>query len=133
MSEFQFDTSGKAYRSISETTLEAVYWSDLSPFVQGYVEAMMQAANEVVWPGIPQFRNAMGGALDLKFSDLAPENLARIMEDCERFAKEFGEWPGKEHGYGWWIGRQRGSYSPQFPPLTVYLGDDGKVYLRDAR
>lgn len=61
------------------------------------------------------------------FSDLAPETLARIREDCAAYRQRLlpSDLNHARYGEGFWIDRQRaGSH---FPPLTLYLGDDGKV------
>ncbi len=124
MTTFKLDTSG----AIIPLNLHgeqaphlAAIWEDLDPFVQGYVEALLRPAYE---PGV--FIDAF------HFTDLAHETLARIKEDCERFTVLYGEWPLPEHGRGFWIGRQKDKHSPEFEPLTLYLGDDGLIYLRDA-
>lgn len=71
------------------------------------------------------------------FSDLAPETLAAIRKDCA--AANDGKWLGYRDTAGcgamFWKERQQGFLNgdgPKFPPLTVSLGDDGKVYLREA-
>lgn len=64
------------------------------------------------------------------FSDLAPETLARIMEDCAamlsamRAVRLSDE--GADLGRKAWEERQAGNWAG-FPPLTVILSDDGKV------
>lgn len=76
------------------------------------------------------------------FSDLAPETLARIMEDCERYITHAKR---KEHdqrffrdnaglGEVFWAVRQtdKAVWAYVFRPLTPYLGEDGKVYLREG-
>lgn len=108
--EFKLDTSGD---------VGGKSWSDLSPFAQGYTAPILEAV------GAP-------------FSDLAPETLARIIADCEYVV-------GVERGHdrhvsrcadegaSLWRKRQSplagGQPEPAYglPPLTVQLGDDGKV------
>lgn len=96
-------------------------WYSLSPFTQGYVEAVFASENDP----------AVGG-----FSDLAPETLARIIADCEEFAvfarklnqKEVTAFVSTFHwGATFWNYRQADRWPNAFPPLTVELGDDGKV------
>ncbi len=98
-------------------------WSDLSPFVQGYVEALLRHLNrDLLVDG------------EVPFGRIAPETLARIMEDCETIQRMFSNFsevfpinPGRE----FYIRRQRGNYrSHGFPPLTVSLNDDGKVVFQ---
>lgn len=160
-----FDTSGCVYgvgdrghdKDVGYKT-----WGNLSPFVQGYVEAMFAslfdpknrgweyspAHNGYIHPNHkhgPNHRGLMAGwdqypsevsaedAWDIDhyannptFSDLAPETLARIMEDCERFADLHGNATTAQTAAIFWRNRQAGGY-PSFPPLTPFLGDDGKV------
>lgn len=65
-----------------------------------------------------------------RFSNLASETVVRIREDCARFQHSWGAHnnPAKL-ARNLWAKRQEGAY-PDFPPLTVYLDDDGKVCLR---
>jgi hypothetical protein len=94
------------------------HWSDLTPFCQGYVEAMFSG------PALPR----VGLLWEwVGFSDLAPETLARIIEDCEALRPS----PVTvEHGRTVWKQRQEGKAGPDFPPLAVSLGDNDKVYTR---
>lgn len=68
----------------------------------------------------------------LAFSELAPETLARIIADCEAWRREFAGRTAETSadrpnmGGEFWRIRQEGKRST-FPPLTVQLGDDGKV------
>lgn len=137
---FQLDATGFVARqdgghfSINNAALACVRWSDLDPFTQGYVEKVLWAAGGQISPT----------RLYLGFSDLAPETLARIVEDCARF-RSYGEHEGfkccddtGEHGRQFWEKRNWRPWPAHaavyerdgFPPLTAYLGDDGKVYLR---
>lgn len=136
MAKFQLDTSGAVERPAGYTGWgvdRALTWEDLSPFVQGYVEALFASANRFECKA--ECLAPCSDCLDeagpqVGFSDLAPETLALILKDCERFEALYGEWPLVEHGRGFWSGRQRDKHSPEFPPLTPALADDGKVYLR---
>lgn len=124
-------------------------WDDLSPFTQGYVEALFATFST-------EFQKEWGASnLQVRFSDLAPETLARIIADCEvfedancdplndaEFATDDRQGP-TEAGAAFWLDRQGGAAfeadwpepyggaltraSKPFPPLTVQLGDDGKV------
>ncbi len=103
-----------------------IRWSDLSPFAQGYVEGLFAA---IEYPACQDTAYLPKG-----FSDLAPETLAAILKDCE--AQEHravfkGPDAGRVAGDLFWILRQRGELAA-CPPLVPYLGDDGRVYLREA-
>jgi hypothetical protein len=130
MAGFTLDTSGDVtFPAIIEMTVEpdgialSYRWSDLSPFAQGYVEAMF-ASHRLV----REDRNYAG------FSDLAPETLALILRDCE--VAGWGYQDRADIGREVWQARQRGEYRDRprpFPPQTPYLADDGKVCLREGR
>lgn len=127
MSAFTLDTSGFVEGRPEGVRTKRFYWTDLDPFAQGYVEALLTA-----------FWNTVLYATRIKprgFRDLAPETLAAILKDC-------AAQPGNDHlvctttrqhdnGVLFWRKRQRGEVEG-FPPLTPYLGGDGKVYLREA-
>lgn len=138
---------------------EVVRWSDLSPFEQGYVEAMFASgvrqcerccgngeliADEARYlspldgdkgdEAVGDCPNCSGrGEFTLGgFSDLAPETLAAIRKDCSAIVALYQPHIegriGASAGEGFWLGRQLGHYATDgFPPLTVTLGDDGKV------
>lgn len=98
-------------------------WGDLTPFAQGYIEALLTdfASRFALMP-------PTGPAREVAFSDLAPETLARIIADCAAaclhpmpFCATYSA-----EGGSFWSERQDGVYVA-FPPLTVWLGDDGKV------
>ena len=120
MSGFQLDTSGYVHCD-DPARVHMITWSDLTPFCQGYIEAMFA-----------------GGSWDLgRFSDLAPATLQRIIGDCEAALADrlcaFTNHP--ESGAMFWRERQANQLNgmhPHFPPLTPYLGDDGLIYLREA-
>jgi hypothetical protein len=124
-----FDTSG-AVTIIEEFApgcdhVKRVEWSDLSPFAQGYVEAMARVRAAEIAEVRPLFA----------FSDLAPETLALILRDCESARLILGRRDSSTDAGKWlWITRNSNPHmtTSGFPPLTPYLGDDGKVYLRVA-
>lgn len=65
------------------------------------------------------------------FSDLAGEALARIIADCRSKTAASLTTLVAYEGKRFWERRQAGE-DAYFPPLTVALGDDGRVYLREA-
>lgn len=126
---FQLDTSGRVECAASFQPIGWAIWSDLSPFTQGYIEALFaseaEAAAKAWW-----LRKS--GPFDIPrpgFSDLAPEALARIIADCEvgrEIYAGIGPRTQAEKGRQFWEDRQA-EMMRRFPPLTVQLGDDGKV------
>lgn len=134
MSEFVLDTSGAVHGVIaSDGDLCANLWSDLSPFTQGYIEAL--------FAGVVDGSTRLTGNLDLipdewAFRHLAPETLARIIADCEAFAAGgLNDGAAYDVGTGrqFWEARQKGLWvTIDLPPLTVQLGDDGKVRFARA-
>jgi hypothetical protein len=119
-----------------------LYWSDLTPFAQGYVEALFASLATPPFTGHPhlQREGVCYGETIVGFSDLAPETLAAILKDCASFAniaEGLGAKAGAVEGRRFWGGRQRRfpgvgnpAWTTAFPPLTPYLDDDGRVYLR---
>lgn len=105
------------------------HWSDLSPFAQGYVEALFAGGVIGLSERTPLLSAPayLSGPRPFAFSDLAPEALALILKDCEDARRKLNA--NEVDGPWFWAWRQR-NQSPVFPPLTVYLGDDGKVRLR---
>lgn len=141
---FQLDTSGAVIGAVSWNSQEGqlarhreimhrrphgeTIWSDLSPFTQGYIEALFASKPLMELPqnGDDRPRPAPG------FRHLASETLARIIADCAAMEANKGKPGSREDGADCWAGRQEGrkpgDFSPHpFPPLTVQLGDDGKV------
>ncbi len=133
MSGFQLDTSGTVWRS-PQSAMGATQWSDLSPFAQGYVEALFAgAAIEFPAPGV-WMDDGQGTAREVGFSDLSPEALALILQDCEAFQASGVRYhysDSQAGGRGFFDDRQRGVFEG-FPPLTPYLSDDGKIHLRES-
>jgi hypothetical protein len=104
-------------------------WTDLDAFTQGYVEQVLKT----VWLSLDR-ATLDGMSLTgqcMAFSDLSPEALAAILRDCAEAQSKMGAAYGKHssEGAAFWANRQTGWYA-SFPPLSAYLGDDGKVYLR---
>lgn len=101
---------GQLYMGVGSGILDA--------FTQGYIEAMLT-----------EWRCERGGANDA-FRYLAPETLAQIIADCEAWrATDRGVYSEDNGlaGRSFWAMRQSQSGAPGFAPLTVQLGDDGKV------
>jgi len=131
---FQLDTSGYVEPPYSgPTCAPAIYWSDLTPFAQGYVEALFSSAEHPgyldVEPG-----SCDAGHMQVGFRHLDPETLARVIADCEAATVNGG---GSQNsstigGALFWSRRQGGADRKDgFPPLTVQLGSDGKVRFED--
>lgn len=98
---------------------QTVRWANLSPFTQGYIEALLQPSEAMHYSLMDRFAG---------FSDLAPETLARIIADCEaRSNALLPESRTHKAGAAFWGLRQEGRQGALLPPLTVHLGDDGKV------
>lgn len=131
---FQIDTTGEIVLPYPHLHPEACgyRWSDLSPFTQGYIEALFADLPGLDDKGrmIPRHPDVVPGVHVMGFSDLAPETLARIIADCEAMdvlrpgVSEDGD---RSAGRGFWELRQSGAYADRFPPLTIQLCDDGKV------
>ena len=156
----QLDTSGFVEVPVKTPSAAAPYthtrqharptrWSALDPFMQGYVGGASVSTGPIVkcrsygcnGRGYVSENNRSDnpckgcgttGKQPFAFSDLAPETLARIVEDCATRMAERPRLGSEKDGEHFWRARQRGTWEATFPPLTVYLGDDGKVYLREA-
>lgn len=135
MTTFKLETSGAVARppGIDDGGPYYIGWPDLPPFVQGYIEAAFKSAS--VYPNsaiLPWERHpGHNEPQPVGFSDLAPETLARIMEDCAVFFGVGGPWfpvGDYETGKQFWRTRQKGQWAYMcFRPLTLHLSDDGKV------
>lgn len=133
-SDFKLDTSGRVdgqvphlLRLRCQSFDSFILWSDLSPFLQGYTEALCAGIfDPVFWALTPKRAPA--------FSSLAPEALLRIIDDCNAFVSHpysaLCQYPAA--GRGFWSSRQAGT-RPEFPPLQAVLNDDGKVCLEEQR
>lgn len=122
MTDFQLDTTGEVRTPTTPAARPGLRWADLTPFTQGYIEALIKAANQTLSfnPKHPFRPNG--------FSDLAPETLARIIADCAA-VQAVGLPDTLEAGQTAWEARQQGM--THFPPLIIQLGDDGKVRFAD--
>jgi len=129
----QLDTTGTVegspYVNLDGQKFLSVGWAALDAFTQGYIEAALDR---------PELRDS---GCELGFSDLAPETLAQIIADCEAAVGLRVEPTGHtftntaQGGYLFWEARQTDNFmgAVGFPPLTVTLGEDGKVrFSQDA-
>ena len=140
MSAFTLDTSGAVHGVVaSDGDLCAVLWPDLTPFAQGYVEAMFTSLPGRWNDGQPTIRVGLQLVQRVGFSDLAPETLAAIRKDCADWQLAVRGLIANTEGWGrsFYDQRQTGwkmwptrDFGDRFPPLTVSLGDDGKVYAK---
>lgn len=160
MTEFTLDTSGVvASECLAQTDPTQpctcrqrgeIHWPDLSLFEQGYVEAMFASLREATNARLRKLANISGKSAQKSymaalsrairhdaaaFSDFAPETLAAIRKDCAARRLELVPSMGsrRRNGADFWKQRQHTNTAfRRFPPLTVTLGDDGKVYARAA-
>lgn len=106
-----------------------IAWTDLDAFTQGYVEALFESdLDNDGDPEVPAGLTLVG--LRKGFSDLALETLARIIADCERRMKgrHGTKFANNRYGRFFWDRVSIGELAGEgYPPLTVQLGDDGKV------
>jgi len=118
----EFDKSGYVEIERDKKRARIVLWDDLTLFTQGYIEALLcDGGDELSYEDISGENRRQAG-----FSDLAPETLARIVEDCEKIGWLFPVSPNRSGGWQAWAVRQTGKWLA-FLPLTVQVGDDGKV------
>lgn len=102
-------------------------WDALDAFTQGYIEA---AAEDLVRRMLddPDATYSVGQCRSAgSFAAFAPETLARIIEDCAWLCTDAASRAANaEAGREAWAVRQAGKMA-HAEPLTVLLGDDGKV------
>lgn len=118
MQQFTLDTSGAVPMPSAHGGSVPFRWGGLSPFAQGYVEALFASAEDAL--RYPDTGPGIGGG-HYGFSDLAPEALALILRKC-----------GPEAQRLWGDTREGGRLFWSSFPLAPYLGDDGRVYLRET-
>lgn len=132
-----FDTSGEVFdvNPLADGSHAFWTWEHLTPFQRGYVEALLHHAHDYL--GLRAGRYA-----PLGFSDLSPEALAMILADCEAFSRAIGKDPSHNAGLGrrFYENRQsrfsslwslhQAEFNAAFPPLRVFLSDDGKIHLQ---
>lgn len=122
---FQLDTSGSVEMPSGIMFGPSSYrWRDLSPFAQGYVEALLTAG--ICWPDPAEGYGPSSSVV--RFSDLHPETLAAILKDCEAAQARF-HLATHLDGVAIWKCRQIDQV-PGFPPLAIDIDSDGKVRLR---
>lgn len=127
---FQLDTNGfvglNLDGKVDPDWMNETAWTfaDLNAFTQGYIEAMFAGAAQD-GGSILMTLGAFYG-----FSALAPETLSRIIADCEantrNMVETFSDTAHRHAGGQFWTMRQE-DRAGRFPPLTIQLGDDGKV------
>lgn len=162
MPEFILDTTGQVLqpaqgRFVASATVK---WSDLDAFTQGYIEALFFTSKPVWEDGVTEedAQQAYDDMVEaLGFSDLAPEALARIIDDCAKFqagaamtamqaapgdaARNFPPGPtihaGRDfwytrngHGCGFWDGDWPGPYATQLTDAAKAFGEVD-LYLGD--
>lgn len=99
---------------------QTIWWNNLNAFSRGYIEALFAS--------ICPEEDGSRPILQASFSDIAPETLARIIADCAAFPSWSGRCDHSSHGGEvFFAQRQRGQWPDSFPPLTITLGDNGKV------
>lgn len=126
---FQLDTSGVV--PFEGGTLGVISWEGIGQrgglFAQGYVRALFQD----LWDKYPLIRQQGPRP---RFDWLAPETLARIMEDCGRASERLRD-ATASGGAAFWRMRQRGDFIGglfAWRPLTPYLGDDGLIRFKEV-
>jgi hypothetical protein len=145
-SSFKLDTFGAVSSVPGVSAIDApsyTTWRNLTPFAQGYVEAMLTPnpydVRSMGWRAdcprcvASKFTCDDHHRVKLGFSDLAPATLSRIIGDCERYRalnKRTPDWTCD--GRYFWERRQSDGCDTGFPPLTVSLGEDGLIYLAEA-
>lgn len=140
---FELDTSGEVVCPVSSPGNNVVFhwvWGNLSPFEQGYVEALF-ASGVAMYPNDHFMRTLPEGRKPWAFSDLHPETLEAIRKDCAAWLArhrwidraESGETFWRYRGLRTFPGRRFGYREMiPFPPLTPSLDNEGKVRLQAA-
>ena len=134
MGTFILDTSGTV--PFEGGTLGVLSWEGLGQlggaFALGYTEALLAT--------LPYMR---GGAFPTwyGFRHLHRNTLAAIVADCAAYGRYFSGTVPHENGGHFWRNRQHGhlrnvtndGVTRHYPPLAPYIGDDGKVRLREIQ
>lgn len=143
MAEFTLDTSGVVlpfHRYDLQWNAEPVgyRWPDLSPFAQGYVEALLRDA----WDQGVVILDRWGDGEDDTdqnrpgFSDLSPEALALILRDCEAMRETpigadpfLRDAPRSDIPLAHWLA-QRGTLREAGAAFWAYRNGDKDAFLR---
>lgn len=112
----------------------------LDEFTRSYIETAL-------WSSVDENGEPLDGLFDM--GDIAPETLARMVEDCRDFQQANGgdidDNPGRaghdfwltrnRHGAGFWdgdwpheVGRRLTAMSHAYGSIDLYLGDDGLIH-----
>lgn len=119
MSGFTLDTSGYVHGPEENGPAAGRWWSDLTPFEQGYVRELLREIELAAkWLDTVDPYRAPG------FSDLAPETFVAMRADCAAVAGAFRD--RANAGEQLWLDRQAGRH-PTLGRLTLTLDGDGKV------
>ena len=140
------DTSGTVHGVPGAPAGQGTYhpvdldWCDLTPFAQGYIEALMGdfvagLLTQTVGFDHPHIVAFGEKVRALAFHDLAPETLARIISDCAEMTDDEGDYTSgdREGGAEYWQDRQATLHPERLPPgsfwtpLTIQLGADGLI------
>lgn len=119
-----FDTSG--YIALPTTIIGGdlpcpLVWDNLTEFAQGFVAVSLETLQRRLL--------RQGRRVKLAFSDLSAEAIALIFTDCAKVnGADDAAWLNADAGRDFWIGRQLGGFANAgFPPLNIYLDEEGKV------
>ena len=137
-------TDAHAWHSANPGSYGEPMTAKLDTFTRAYIECALWSSND--WS-----RDDGGDPLDKNYSadDIAPETLAKIVEDCALFQVACADYIGAEselaghdfwltrngHGSGFWDGdwpepeaSLMSQASEAFGNIDLYVGDDGKIY-----
>lgn len=122
-------------------------WNELDRFTQGYIDCAL-------WSTLDQSDENTGGEpmdRNYSFDDIAPETLARMIEDCRGFQDDNRQdlddcelsverqghdfWLNRNgHGAGFWdegrdpVFRRLSQASKVWGTFDLYVGDDGMIH-----
>lgn len=135
-SAFTLDTSGLVCFDGDEFTSHCMGWPDLDAFTQGYIEALFASQPQPGWFTLTSYGPVGRRYDDLVqkgFSDLSPDTLARIIADCARLTDGDTTLTVSNGRAAWGLRNGDWGRVHGFPPLTVTLGDDGKIHTPEAQ
>ncbi|MBU0801396.1 MAG: hypothetical protein KKA05_10415 [Alphaproteobacteria bacterium] len=123
----QLDTSGTVLGVFDRELMKrdgCWTWDGMNNFMQGYISAALLA--ETGLSGVPLWQNKA-------FSDFAPQALKLADENCTRFQRLTPGANDQDMGAMFWNDQQAGRWERVcFPPIAVYVGEDGLIYFREA-